>query len=195
MANENPVTFQWPKRELWPYFVRCEPAGEVEPLPQDRPEELPRFVSTQVANAVLQHRPIEQVSTPRNNVRNFEFQVRWEGRPHSQTTWERYDQISHMSAFQDYVRDSTLTDHVPITQHSALHRQHVTQLLRGDSNPVSTIPIQDPRQVVHNLQDYFSSDQPLYPNRAALQRSVNQSQNSAQSQDSVHSQNSQRSSA
>ncbi len=186
MARENPVTFLWPKRELWPYFTRCEPAENFDELRDDQPDELPHFVSTQLVNAVLEHRFREHSATPRNNVRNFDYLVRWEGQPHSQTTWERYENISHMSAFQDFVRDSGLTNHVPTTQHSALHRQHVTQLLRGEANPVSTIPIQDPRQVVQNLQGYFSSDQPLYPNRAALQRSINQSE---QSQTSASSQN------
>ena len=37
---------------------------------------------------------------------------------------------------------------------------------------------------IQRLQDYFSSEQPLYPNRAALQRSVAQSQQSQNSQNS-----------
>jgi hypothetical protein len=187
MAQENPVIFLWPKRELWPYFARCEPAADVELLQQEQPVEPPVVRTNRVANAILRSRFKEQLATPRTNARNYEYLVRWDGRPHEEATWERYEQISNTSAFQDFIRDSTLTNHVPPTQYSALHRQHVTQLLRGDANPVSTVPIQDPRQVVQRLQDHFSSEQPHYPNRAALQRSVDQSQNSQNSQNSQSS--------
>ena len=180
MANENPITFQWPKRELWPYYTRCEPAAEVEAIEEEEAPELQIFSSNKVANAIIDSQFQEQVSEPRTNVRNYNYLVRWEGQSHAATTWEPYQHVWHMSAFQDFMRDSTLTQHVPPTQYSALHRQHVTQLLRGDAQPEAGVPIQHPTQVVHNLQGYFSSDR---PNRAALHRAESQSQQS-QSQNS-----------
>ena len=81
-----------------------------------------------------------------------------------------------MSAFDDFFRDSGLSDHVPSIQRSMLHRQHVTQLLRGDARPVADVPIHDPQQVVRALQDYFPSDKAVYPNKAALRRATEQHQ-------------------
>jgi hypothetical protein len=181
MARENPVTFLWPKREVWPYYARVEPAADEvqQPLPDAVPE-LPRVRNQRVANAILEAELLApQEHSPRSNARNYRYLVRWEGVPHADSTWERYDTIWHMSAFQDFMRDSTLTDHVAPTQYSAHHRQHVTQLLRGDAQPNSRVPIADAASVIHNLFDYFPSDKPVYPNKAALRRAVTQSQESA----------------
>ena len=178
---QNPIIFEWPKRELWPYYARTQPtAVEVHPPPHDpEPAEMPILSEIEVANAVLLARPLEnQAHNPASNVRNFEYLVRWEGKPHTDTTWCLYSQIWHASAFQDFIRDSTYTDHVPPTAYALFHRQHVNQLLRGDANPNRRVPIEHPRAVAHNLFDYFPQERPRQPNAQALRESERQSQNS-----------------
>jgi hypothetical protein len=86
MARENPATFLWPKREVWPYFARAEPAGEVQPLPQDNAGEARLARIERVANAIIATRMIEPSPTaPQTNVRNREYLVRWEGLPRAQS--------------------------------------------------------------------------------------------------------------
>jgi len=189
---QNPIIFEWPKRELWPYYARTQPAAaEVHPPPHDpNPADLQILTDVDVANAVLLARPLDQqLHNPASNVRNFEYLVRWEGKPHTDTTWCSYPQIWHASAFQDFIRDSTYTDHVAPTAHQLFHRQHVTQLLRGDVNPNRRVPIDNPRAIAHNLFDYFPQERPRQPNAQALRESEQQSQNS-QRQQSQHSQSS-----
>ena len=75
---QNPIIFEWPKRELWPYYARTQPtAVEVHPPPHDpEPAEMPILSEIEVANAVLLARPLEnQAHNPASNVRNFEYLV------------------------------------------------------------------------------------------------------------------------
>jgi hypothetical protein len=177
MRNENPVTFLWPKREVWPYYARAQPAEDPQQLQPDNPEELTIMSDTDVANAILLAQPLQEARhQPPTNVRNHRYLVRWEGKPHQDTSFASYESVWHTSAFQDFYRNSELTDHVPPTEYALAHRQHVTQLLRGDAAPVARVPVQRARRVVHNLFDYFSTDRPVYPNRAALTRAEKQAE-------------------
>jgi hypothetical protein len=185
----NPVTFTWPKRELWPYYSRTQPTEPVVgPVPHDNepdPSELPILSDIDVANAVLLARPLENSPhQPANNVRNFEYLVRWEGKPHSATSWCSYSQIWHSTAFQDFVRGSEYVEHVAPTEYQLFHRQHVNQLLRGDANPNRRVHINNPRAIAHNLYDYFPQERPRQPNPRALQVSEQQSQRSGSQQNS-----------
>jgi len=181
VQNQNPITFEWPKRELWPYYSRTQPTEPVVgPVPHDvNAEELPILSDIDVANAVLLARPLEvQAHAPQTNVRNFEYLVRWEGKPHSETTWCSYSMIWHSTAFQDFVRNSNHVGHVSPTEYQLFHRQHVNQLLRGDANPNRRVPVGNPRAVAHNLYDYFPQERPRQPNPRALEISESLSQNS-----------------
>jgi hypothetical protein len=178
MRNEDPVTFQWPKREIWPYYARTQPAQEpVQEVQEEAPEQLHIVSRSDEINAILLSEQLQVRShTPQSNVRNYRYLVRWEGQPHSNTSFESYQSVWHTSAFQSFYRDSGLSDHVPPTQHALAHRQHVTQLLRGEANPAAQVPIAQPRRVMHNLFDYFPTDRPTYPNRSAIQRAVRQAE-------------------
>jgi hypothetical protein len=180
MRSEDPVIFKWPKRELWPYYARTQPAGEVEEIQEDRPDALHIVSRTDEINAILLSEQLrDRAHTPQTNVRNYRYLVRWEGRPHSDTSFASYQEVWHTSAFQSFYRDSGLTDHIPPTQHALAHRQHVTQLLRGDAQPAAQVPVANPRRVMHNLFDFFPTERPTYPNRSALQRAERQSQEGA----------------
>ena len=188
---QNPVTFVWPKRELWPYYARTQPTtGEAGPPPHDpNPDDLPILSDIDVANAVLLSRPLDEPNAiPAQHVKNFEYLVRWENKPHTETTWCSYQQIWHSTAFQDFVRNSGLTGHVAPTEYQLFHRQHVNQLLRGDAAPNRRVPVANPRAVVHNLFDYFPGALARQPNARALRASEDQDQQ--QSQQSQSQQNS-----
>jgi hypothetical protein len=147
---------------------------------EDRPDALHIVSRTDEINAILLSEQLrDRAHAPQTNVRNYRYLVRWEGRPHSDTSFASYQEVWHTSAFQSFYRDSGLTDHIPPTQHALAHRQHVTQLLRGDAHPAAHVPVANPRRVTHNLFDFFPTERPTYPNRSALQRAERQSQEGA----------------
>ena len=67
----------------------------------------------------------------RMHVKNNRYLVRWEGRPHSDNSWEAYAAVWHTHAFQDFIAGSELLGHVAPSAYAARHRNHVNALVRG----------------------------------------------------------------
>jgi hypothetical protein len=95
---------------------------------------------------------------PALHVRNHVYRVRWRDKPHSQDSWEAYDNIWHQSAFQDFIAGSELTGHVAPSAYARAHRLHVNALLRNQA-PERDVAIVDPQAIDGPLRDYIILEQ------------------------------------
>jgi hypothetical protein len=167
---------RWPKELMWPYHEDTQP-----PLPEpvQVPGELPELqivCDPECANAILECRQIRDLVVPESprHVRNYEYRVRWTGRPHSDLTWASYSSVWSTYAFQDYIVDSPLVGHVPPAGYALAHRRHAQMLLTGTKKPDRRVHLADMDFFPRNLK-YFPCEMPRKPTRRALQGSARQS--------------------
>jgi hypothetical protein len=120
-------------------------------VPPAEPSDLPAFsllTDPSVVGAVLEAIPLERPILPDvpRHVRNFEYRVRWLDQPHSENSIEPYLLVWHTTAFDEFIRGSGLTHHVPPTAYAFKHRLHVNQLLHREQ-PDRAVALVDPSAV------------------------------------------------
>jgi hypothetical protein len=174
-AGGNPPQFLWPKYNLAPYYrmsdilppteqvVQVPEFEDVEPLPVVQPQTLPA--------AILSAHPLSNAVMPQDqrHVRNFEYLVRWHGRSHASNSMAPYDSVWSSTAFDEFVRGSGLTGHIPPQQFQAAHMAQAGAMLRGNLNP-GPLPIADPESQARALSHYFPMAAAPRPNPTAIAR-------------------------
>lgn len=174
-AGGNPPQFLWPKYNLAPYYrmsdilppaeqvIQVPQAEEVEPLPVVQPQIMPA--------AIISAHPAEHPVMPREpqHVRNFHYLVRWQGRPHASNSIVPYDAVWASVAFDEFIRGSGLTGHIPPQQFQAAHMAQIGALLRGSHNP-GQIPMADPQGQARALRHYFPMAAAPRPHPVAIAR-------------------------
>jgi hypothetical protein len=186
-AGNNPPQFLWPKFNLAPYHrmgdilpptepvIQFPQDYEMEPVPVAQPQTMP--------SAILSAHPLEQLIAPHEpqHVRNFEYLVRWHGRSHASNSRAPYDSVWASPAFEEFVRGSGLTGHVPSQQFQAAHMAQVGAMLRGSQNP-GQLPMAEPQSQARALSHYFPMAAAPRPHPAAVAR-LSEQQPMALSQD------------
>jgi len=155
----NPPIFPWPKRWLWPYHAATFPT---DPMHREAPAEdqipvPPRPALDSPISAVLSSRPLPEVVAHIDaaHVLNHEFLCRFPDRPHSSNRWLPYATIWSTSAFAEFIVGSNLTGHVSAAAYPAAHRQHFFALAHNRDSIPRDVAIDNPRQALDLLQDYF----------------------------------------
>jgi hypothetical protein len=136
---------------------------DIEPLPVTQPQTLPA--------AILSAHPLSNAVMPQDqrHVRNFEYLVRWHGRSHASNSVVPYDAVWSSTAFDEFVKGSGLTGHIPPQQFQAAHMAQAGAMLRGNLNP-GPLPMADPQGQARALSHYFPMAAPPRPNPTAIVR-------------------------
>ena len=126
-----------------------------------------------IPSAILSHERLEHpvIRNSPMHVRNQQYLVRWEGRPHSDNGVVPYDAVWQSPAFEEYVSGSDLIGHIPAAQAMQRHVQQVQNLLAG-SQVNSHVPASNPEIQVQVLRDYFPMSAPQRPNIQAVSRAA-----------------------
>ena len=175
---QRPVPFRWPKRWLWPYHMATFPAPSDAPAQPDGPPPppLPRPALSTPIDAVIASRPLQPPIAPvaPSHVANHEYLCRWPDRPHTANAWMRYKDVWSSTAFNDFLRGSDLTGHVPPTTYLALHRQHLMALAHNHPEIPRDVAIDHPAEALQLLQDYVPLESAATAPKRQIQLSSNQ---------------------
>ena len=177
-AGRNPPTFLWPKYNMAPYYSQGDilPTREqVEQMPFEEAEEaqIAFMRAPPLPAAILQAVPrAEHDVVIQNNpqhVRNFDYIVRWAGRPHTENSATSYEDIWSSQAFQEFMEGSTLTGHVPPQQFQQLHMRQVNNLLQGGQRPQMVVPMANPAAQAQILREYLPASAPQRASRQGIE--------------------------
>jgi hypothetical protein len=179
-AGHNPSTFTWPKYNMSPYYTMGDilpPQEEIVHFPMtEELQPVPILHAAPTPSAILwtAHLPVAQWVVPGQelHVRNFQYMVRWQDKPHSQNSLESYDSIWSSTAFQDFIQGSELIGHVPPHQHEQHHLRQVQALLQGNRHPRIEVPMADAQAQVRALRGYIPMAEGQRPNAQGVQHAA-----------------------
>jgi hypothetical protein len=166
-AGREAEPFSWPKYNLLPYYsqgdIRPVGDGPIAALPDDAErDQVQIFAPPPLPDAVLRAIPLKEAVVPNapTHVRNFEYDVRWLERPHSENSTVPYDRVWSTPAFAEFISGSNLTGHVPPQQFEREHTRQVVALAAGSVQPNAAVPLANPQEQAQALRNYNLSQHP-----------------------------------
>jgi hypothetical protein len=165
-AGRDAEPFSWPKYNLLPYYsqgdIRPADDGPIVKLSDAERDQIQIFVPPLLPGAVLRAIPLREAVIPDTpaHVRNFEYEVRWLERPHSENSTVPYDRVWSTPAFAEFISGADLTGHVPPQQFEREHARQVLALAAGSVQPNAVVPLASPQEQAQTLRGYSPSQQP-----------------------------------
>jgi hypothetical protein len=163
-AGRDAEVFPWPKYNLFPYFSQSDihPVGDgpIQPIIADAErDQIQILVPPTLPSAILRAIPLRAVVIPHAplHVRNHDYEVRWDGRPHSENSVVAYDEVWSTPAFQEFLTGSELVGHVAPQNFQREHARQVVALAAGSVQPNAVVPMHDARAQAEALRNYFPS--------------------------------------
>jgi hypothetical protein len=165
-AGRDAEPFSWPKYNLLPYYsqgdIRPADDGPIVELSDAERDQIQIFVPPLLPSAVLRAIPLREAVIPDtpSHVRNFEYEIRWLERPHSENSTVPYDRVWSTPAFAEFISGANLTGHVPPHQFEREHARQVLALAAGSVQPNAVVPLANPQEQARALRGYNPSQHP-----------------------------------